>query len=77
MKVPIFYDGGDQQKFQDELNQEMRANLSNDGLVTPSQTTASISDLSAIMPNGTSWYDTDTNEVKWNINGIVKVMPTI
>ena len=73
MRVPIFYDDGDQQKFQDELNQEMRANISDDGFVTPSQPTANITDLSADMPNGTSWYDTDTHEMKVRINGVVKV----
>lgn len=77
MKVPVFYDGGDQTKFQDELNQNMRANLSDEGWVTPSQPTANITALSPNMPNGTFWYDTDTNEMKVNIAGVVKVFQVV
>lgn len=77
MKVPVYYDGGDQNLFQDELNQNMRSDLSDEGWVTPSQDTAAITDLAPDKPDGTHWYDSATHEVKWKINGVVTVMATV
>lgn len=74
MRIPPYADFNDQNLYQDDLNQEMQANLSDDGWVQPSQTTDNITSLAAGMPNGTFWYDTDTNEMKVLVNGVVKVV---
>lgn len=77
MKVPIFYDGGDQQKFQDELNQNMRSDLSDDGWVFPSQPETTIPDLSGDKPNGVMWYDETNHRWVGKENGVlVRVQTT-
>lgn len=45
-----------------------------DALVAPSYTTAQITTLAVTAPNGSIWYDTDTNEIKALVNGIVVVV---
>lgn len=77
MKVPVYYNGGDQDLFQDELNQNMQSDLSDDGWVFPSQDTAAIVDLSADMPNGTAWVDQQTDELKIKLGGVVKVVQAV
>lgn len=67
------------QYFFDVLVQQMQENLSDDGLVVPSLTTQEINDVADptndnSMPNGTLWYDTDTNELKLKKNGVVVVI---
>lgn len=70
------------QQFFDEFFQEAQQNLSNNGLVTPSLTTSEISDVSNpaaenTMPNGTLWYDTDTNELKIKVNDAVRIIQLV
>ena len=55
------------------LIQEFQKNLSNEGLVTPSQPTTNISQLTN-SNNGTLVYDSTAHELKVNINGVFKVV---
>lgn len=77
MKIPGYYDGGDQNLYQDELNQNMQSDLSDDGWIHPSQSTDSITELATDKPDGTCWYDKETHQVKWKIDGVVTVMATV
>ncbi len=60
----------------DSINETIQQleDLFNNGLTAPSKTTAEITALAATMPNGTLWYDTDTNQIKAKSNGIVVVV---
>ena len=67
------------QQFFDVLIQQMQKNLSDDGVVIPSLTTQDINNVSSLSndnpkPNGTLWYDRDTNELKLKKNGVVVVI---
>jgi hypothetical protein len=62
------------QLYNDELNQTMQNGLSNNGWTVPQLTTAQITQIATQMPNGTLWYDTDTNQLKGKINGAVTVI---
>jgi hypothetical protein len=75
--IPTYMKGQDINLYQDELNVALQQNISDNGLVTPSQTTVSITDLAAVMPDGTSWVDSDTNELKIKLGGIIKVVQTV
>lgn len=46
------------QFYNDQLNQVLRQNLSNDGYVFPSLTTAQITTVEPSVPNGTVWFNT-------------------
>lgn len=50
----------------------LNANIN--GLVVPSFTTAQITTLAVDAANGTMWYDTDTNQLKAKVNGVVVVI---
>lgn len=60
--------------YNDQLNRVMQDGLSDNGWTVPQQTTANITTIAPDMPNGTLWYDTDTNELKGKINGVVVVI---
>jgi len=62
------------QMYNDELNQALQNGLSDNGWTVPQLTTAQITAVSSLMPNGTLWYDTDTNQLKGKINGVVTVI---
>lgn len=66
--------GQDANLYQSELNTSLQQNISDNGLVVPSQTTALITDLATMMPNGTMWYDSDTDEPKMLIAGVVRTL---
>lgn len=66
-----------QQIFNDQMNQLMQANLSDNGWQQPNQTTANINLIAPFMQNGTMWYDTDTDEPKIKVAGVVRVIPTV
>jgi hypothetical protein len=58
--------------------QQMQQALSNDGIEVPQLPTASINQIASASnanakPNGTIWYDSNTNQFKGKINGAVKV----
>ena len=63
----------------DTLNDDLNliqdsVNLYNDGLKFPQFTTAEITALALTADDGTSWYDTDTNNIKAKIGGVVVVV---
>lgn len=57
-----------------QLVQQLQANLSDQGYVMPQQTTANIAQLTGTQSIGAMLYDSDTNELKININGTWKVV---
>lgn len=77
MRIPVYTDFEDQNLFQDDLNQEMQANLSNDGWVFPNQPTATITALSANATTGTAWVDNQTNQLKINLGGVLYYIPVV
>jgi hypothetical protein len=74
MKIPIYMQGQDDNLYQDELNQALQGGLSDNGWELPNQTTANITQIAPDKPNGTIWYDSDTNQLKAIINGAVTVI---
>lgn len=74
MKVPIYMQGQDDNLYQDELNQTLQDALSDNGWKIPNQTTANITQIAPTMPNGTIWYDSDTNQLKYIKSGVVTVL---
>lgn len=74
--IPSYLPGQESWLYNDQLNQSLQDSISDNGFVVPSQPTSSIVNLSGMMPNGTIWYDTDTNELKANVNGSVVVIQT-
>jgi hypothetical protein len=70
------------QQLFDVVFQQMQLTLSDDGFVIPSQSTTNINHISNdsndnSRPNGTIWYDNDTNEFKGKVNGIIKVFTVV
>lgn len=66
----------------DQWNVQAQLFLSQDGLVSPSRTTADINSIASntnenARPNGTLWYDSDTSEFKGKIGGVVKVFQLV
>lgn len=47
------------ENFMEELIQTLRDNVSDNGFVIPSQTTANIVAIAPSMPNGTIWFCSD------------------
>jgi hypothetical protein len=84
MFIPIFvnvkaidqdgYYTPDFQIYEDTLNQSMRGALSDDGWTLPQLQTAQITQIAPQMPNGTLWYDKDTDEIKAKVGGSVVVI---
>ena len=72
MKIPTSMDYD--HDYQDELNRNMQTSLSDNGWEIPQQTTANITTIESGKPDGTLWYDTDTNEIKAKVNGTVQVV---
>jgi hypothetical protein len=59
----------------DSLNQEIGTIVTElNRVVPPSFTTVQITTLAVTAPNGEMWYDTDTNEIKAKVNGVVVVV---
>jgi hypothetical protein len=81
MVEPTGMPTSDTQQLLDIITQQMQRNLSDDGYVIPSQTTAAIQNIvSPSNPNakgpGTFWYDTDINKYVGNENGTLVVFTT-
>lgn len=81
MKIPIYLmsesteiDGGNEVYYQDELNRVLQQDLSDNGWQSPQQSTENIEAVASQMQNGTFWYDTTTNEVKFKVDGVIKVV---
>ena len=69
------------QQYQDNLNQQMQKCLSDDGFVIPARTTDEIRHIAAAdtyngRPDGTIWYDSNTNQWVGRANGILVVFTT-
>jgi hypothetical protein len=60
-----------------QLFVEMQKYLSNEGVKIPTQPTATINQLNTAQSVGNLLYDTDTNELKVNINGTYKVVQVV
>lgn len=60
--------------YQTNLNQALQGAISDNGWTLPQQTTDNISEVSTNMPDGTMWYDSDTNSFKVKIDGTVKTV---
>jgi hypothetical protein len=58
MDLPTYITNQNQENFNEELNQTLRDNLSNNGWIFPSLTTAQIIAIEPQMPNGTFWFNT-------------------
>lgn len=88
MKIPVFTrqkfiddDGFLTARFQQDFDiffQQCQINLSDFGLVVPQKNTVEINNIATDSqnpkPNGTLWYDSQTNQLKVKINGLVKVV---
>lgn len=60
-----------------QLFRELKQKASDEGLFVPQQSTATITALNTQQSTGAFLYDSDTNELKVNINGTFKVVQTI
>lgn len=60
-----------------QLVQQLQTNLSDEGYVMPQQPTANIAQLTGAQSVGAVLYDSDTNELKVNINGTWKVVQVV
>ena len=72
MKIPVYSLQNNPQYYNTQLSQTLQSGLSDNGWTLPQQKTNVINSVSADMPNGTMWYDSDTNEFKVKIDGTVK-----
>jgi hypothetical protein len=59
-----------------ELFTQMQKNLSDEGLTAPAQSTANIASLTGTEKNGAILYDSDTDQLKVNLNGVIKTVTT-
>lgn len=75
--IPNYLQGQDQVLYGERLNQSLQESISDNGFVTPSQSTASITNLASIMPNGTLWYDENTNQLKAKVGDSVVVVQVV
>lgn len=57
------------QLYTDELNQALQNGLSDNGWTVPNQSAANITSVSATMPDGSMWYDTDGHKMVFKLNG--------
>lgn len=73
MEIPGYIELQESDYYDGELNEALRYWLSTNGHPLPQLTTAEITTIAPDMPDGTMWYDTDTNEGKILLNGVVTV----
>lgn len=86
MKIPTFvnvqysnsngYLTPSMQMYHDQLNQSLQNGLSDNGWTLPQQTQTNIITLSASMPNGSMWYDSDNHEIVVLVNGALRKITT-
>ena len=60
MDLPTYLQGIDHENYNQELNQTLRDNLSDNGLIVPQITMANLAIIESQMPDGTLWYVTDS-----------------
>ncbi len=75
MDLPTYLLDEQQEDYQEQLNQTLRDNLSDNGWVWPSLTTAQIVAIEPSMPNGTVWFNTTLS--KGQIKTAAGVVETI
>lgn len=76
MRVPTYTAEMDQQLYHDVLNQQLQQNVSQDGFVMPSRTTADIAAIASPdntngRPDGAMWYDQDLKKLVIKQDGVV------
>lgn len=74
MNIPPYINFQNEILYNDRLNQALQNGLSDQGWTLPQQTTLQITDNTAVMPDGTMWYDTTANAFKVRIAGVVKTV---
>lgn len=74
MNIPAYNKSQIDEYYQDNLSQTLVNGLSDNGWTAPQQTTENITQLASTMPNGTIWYNSDTNSLQVLINGVVKTV---
>lgn len=74
MDLPVYNKTDDPASYQDDLSQTLVKGLSDNGWTLPQQTTTNITDIESDMPDGTMWYDTDTDQFKVKVGGTIKVV---
>lgn len=75
--LPIYLPEQDETIYKSLLSQYLQDNVSQNGLVSPTRTTSDITGLNDSMPDGTLWYDVDTDELKVRINGTVRIVQLV
>jgi len=63
--------------FLGQLTSELQKSISNEGFMIPPQSTATINQLNTQQSVGALLYDSETNQLKVNINGTFKVIQTL
>lgn len=74
MKIPAYSMNQNDSFYQENLSKTLQTGLSDNGWTLPQQTTSNITTVSSDMPDGTMWYDTDSNEFKVKVDGTVKTV---
>lgn len=69
--IPAYQQGMDLEYYHQELNTSLQQNISDNGMVMPSQDDSTISTLSSQAPSGTVWASTDTNKLIVNFGGVL------
>lgn len=60
-----------------QLITELQKSVSEEGFKIPQQPTSNIAKLNNLLSKGHLIYDSDTNQLKININGTIKVIQVI
>ena len=63
-------------QYHTQMNSQMNTYLSNEGIVIPKQNTEDTTKIltSSTSPVGKILYDSQTNQLKVNINGVIKII---
>ena len=69
--IPVYAEGIDMNLHMSELNTSLQQNISDNGMVMPSQDDATISTLATQNPNGTILTSADSNKLIVNFDGVL------
>lgn len=61
----------------EQLFQELQKNMSNEGHIAPSQSTANLTKLGGTDTSGAILYNEDTDKLVANIAGVIKEIQTV
>lgn len=64
------------QIYNDQLNQTLQNNLSDNGWIPPALSAADLAAIAPSMPNGTFWYESDTEVIVFKIGGVLRKVTT-